>query len=60
MTRTNGLLQIECENLFLDPNLVIGVASLPDQYFDTSGKGKETFYSTLFGKHLPDYITKPS
>jgi len=55
--RTTMGASIECRDPFLDPNLVIGVASLPDQYFDTSGKGKKLLFNSV-GKHLPDYITK--
>lgn len=55
--RTTMGASIECRDPFLDPNLVIGVASLPDQYFDTEGKGKKLLFESI-GKHLPDYITK--
>jgi asparagine synthase (glutamine-hydrolysing) len=55
--RTTMGASIECRDPFLDPNLVIGVASLPDQYFNTSGKGKKLLFNSV-GKHLPDYITK--
>jgi asparagine synthase (glutamine-hydrolysing) len=55
--RTTMGASIECRDPFLDPNLVIGVASLPDAYFDTTGKGKKLLFNSI-GKHLPDYITK--
>jgi asparagine synthase (glutamine-hydrolysing) len=55
--RTTMGASIECRDPFLDPNLVIGVASLSDQYFNTSGKGKKLLFNSV-GKHLPDYITK--
>ena len=55
--RTTMGASIECRDPFLDPNLVIGVASLPDSYFDTAGKGKRLLFDSI-GKHLPDYITK--
>jgi asparagine synthase (glutamine-hydrolysing) len=55
--RTTMGASIECRDPFLDPNLVIGVASLPDQYFNTSGKGKKLLFNSV-GRHLPDYITK--
>ena len=55
--RTTMGASIECRDPFLDPNLVIGVASLKDSYFDTSGKGKMLLFNSI-GKHLPDYITK--
>jgi len=55
--RTTMGASIECRDPFLDPNLVIGVASLPDQYFNTSGKGKKLLFNSV-GKYLPDYITK--
>lgn len=55
--RTTMGASIECRDPFLDPNLVIGVASLQDSYFETSGKGKKLLFNSI-GKHLPDYITK--
>lgn len=55
--RTTMGASIECRDPFLDPNLVCGVASLPDQYFNTSGKGKKLLFNSV-GTHLPDYITK--
>lgn len=55
--RTTMGASIECRAPFLDPNLVIGVSSLQDAYFDTSGKGKKLLFNSI-GKHLPDYITK--
>lgn len=55
--RTTMGASIECRDPFLDPNLVIGVSSLPDKYFDTEGKGKKLLFDSV-GKHLPDYITK--
>ncbi len=55
--RTTMGASIECRDPFLDPRLVTGVASLPDQYFNTEGKGKKLLFDTI-GKHLPDYITK--
>ncbi|PZV79136.1 asparagine synthase (glutamine-hydrolysing) [Algoriphagus aquaeductus] len=55
--RTTMGASIECRDPFLDPNLVIGVASLSDSWFDTRGKGKKLLFDSL-GKHLPDYITK--
>jgi len=48
---------IECRDPFLDPNLVIGVASLPDHYFNTKGKGKKLLLESI-GLKLPEYITK--
>lgn len=55
--RTTMGASIECRDPFLDPNLVIGVASLNDEWFDTKGKGKKLLFDSV-GKHLPDYITK--
>ena len=55
--RTTMGASIECRDPFLDPNLVIGAASLEDQYFDSNGKGKKLLFNSI-GKHLPDYITK--
>jgi asparagine synthase (glutamine-hydrolysing) len=55
--RTTMGASIECRDPFLDPNLVVGVASLPDKYFDSEGKGKKLLFDSV-GKHLPDYITK--
>lgn len=55
--RTTMGASIECRDPFLDPNLVIGVASLEDSWFDTEGKGKKLLFDSI-GKHLPDYITK--
>lgn len=55
--RTTMGASIECRDPFLDPNLVIGVASLSDEWFTTTGKGKKLLFESL-GKHLPDYITK--
>lgn len=55
--RTTMGASIECRDPFLDPNLVTGVASLPDSHFDTKGKGKKLLFNSI-GKHLPDYITK--
>jgi asparagine synthase (glutamine-hydrolysing) len=55
--RTTMGASIECRDPFLDPNLVIGVASLPDQFFNTDGKGKKLLFDSI-GRHLPDFITK--
>lgn len=55
--RTTMGASIECRDPFLDPNLVIGAASLPDGWFSTEGKGKKLLFESV-GKHLPDYITK--
>ncbi|MBN3583017.1 asparagine synthase (glutamine-hydrolyzing) [Algoriphagus aestuarii] len=55
--RTTMGASIECRDPFLDPNLVIGVASLEDRYFDSEGKGKKLLFNSI-GRHLPDYITK--
>jgi len=55
--RTTMGASIECRDPFLDPNLVVGVASLKDEWFDTKGKGKKLLFDSV-GKHLPDYITK--
>lgn len=55
--RTTMGASIECRDPFLDPNLVVGVASLEDKWFDTEGKGKKLLFNSI-GKHLPDYITK--
>lgn len=55
--RTTMGASIECRDPFLDPNLVIGTASLEDKYFDSEGKGKKLLFNSI-GKHLPDYITK--
>lgn len=55
--RTTMGASIECRDPFLDPNLVVGVASLKDEWFDTKGKGKKLLFDSI-GKHLPDYITK--
>ncbi|MDN3204730.1 asparagine synthase (glutamine-hydrolyzing) [Algoriphagus sediminis] len=46
---------IECREPFLDYRLVTGIASLPDKYFSTKGKGKYLAMNTI-GKKLPDYI----
>jgi asparagine synthase (glutamine-hydrolysing) len=46
---------IECREPFLDFRLVTGITSLPDSYFDTSGRGKWLAMNTV-GKKLPDYI----
>jgi asparagine synthase (glutamine-hydrolysing) len=53
--RTTMGASIECRDPFLDPELVTGVASLPDNYFSSQGKGKLLLRSTI-GRHLPDYI----
>ncbi len=55
--RTTMGASIECRDPFLDPSLVIGVASLSDEWFSTAGKGKKLLFDSL-GKYLPDYITK--
>lgn len=55
--RTTMGASIECRDPFLDPNLVIGTASLSDAWFDTKGKGKKLLFQSI-GRHLPDYITK--
>lgn len=55
--RTTMGASIECRDPFLDPNLVIGVASMQDEWFDTKGKGKKLLFESI-GRHLPDYITK--
>jgi asparagine synthase (glutamine-hydrolysing) len=54
--RTTMGASIECRDPFLDPNLVMGIASLPDKYFDTQGKGKKLLFESV-RKQLPDYIT---
>lgn len=55
--RTTMGAAIECRDPFLDPNLVVGVASLPDEWFSTAGKGKKLLLNSI-GSHLPEYITK--
>ncbi|MBB6327768.1 asparagine synthase (glutamine-hydrolyzing) [Algoriphagus iocasae] len=55
--RTTMGASIECRDPFLDPNLVIGVGSLPDKYFHIRGKGKDLLMNSI-GKKLPEYITK--
>jgi asparagine synthase (glutamine-hydrolysing) len=55
--RTTMGASIECRDPFLDPNLVVGVASLQDSWFSTEGKGKKLLFDSI-GRHLPDYITK--
>ncbi|MGM0944188.1 MAG: asparagine synthase (glutamine-hydrolyzing) [Bacteroidota bacterium] len=53
--RTTMGASIECRDPFLDPNLVIGIASLGDDWFDTSGKGKKLLFESI-GQKLPDYL----
>lgn len=53
--RTTMGASIECREPFLDYRLVSGIASLPDSYFSTNGKGKWLSMNTI-GKKLPDYI----
>jgi len=53
--RTTMGASIECRDPFLDPNLVIGVASLGDEWFDTKGKGKKLLFDSI-GNQLPDYL----
>lgn len=53
--RTTMGASIECRDPFLDPNLVIGVGSLPDEYFHIKGKGKDLLMKSI-GKKLPEYI----
>ena len=55
--RTTMGASIECREPFLDYRLVTGIASLPDKYFSTKGKGKYLAMNTI-GKKLPDYIQK--
>ncbi|SFT40511.1 asparagine synthase (glutamine-hydrolysing) [Algoriphagus locisalis] len=54
--RTTMGASIECRDPFLDPDLVVGVGSLPDEYFHIKGKGKDLLMNSI-GKQLPDYIT---
>jgi asparagine synthase (glutamine-hydrolysing) len=53
--RTTMGASIECREPFLDHNLVVGLASLPDKYFNLNGKGKYVLMNSI-GKKLPDYI----
>lgn len=46
---------IECREPYLDYRLVTGAASLPDEYFNSKGKGKMLAMNS-FGKKLPTYI----
>jgi asparagine synthase (glutamine-hydrolysing) len=46
---------IENREPFEDKNLLTGVFSLGDQWFDTKGKGKKLLMESI-GKKLPDYI----
>ncbi len=55
--RTTMGASIECRDPFLDKNLVIGAASLPDEWFNIEGKGKRLLIESE-GRHLPEYITK--
>ena len=54
--RTTMGASIECREPFLDHNLVIGLASLPDKYFNLAGKGKYVLMNSI-GRKLPEYIT---
>jgi asparagine synthase (glutamine-hydrolysing) len=53
--RTTMGASIECREPYLDYRLVTGAASLPDQYFESKGKGKLLAMNS-FGKKMPDYI----
>ncbi|WPR77805.1 asparagine synthase (glutamine-hydrolyzing) [Algoriphagus sp. NG3] len=53
--RTSMGASIECREPYLDYRLVSGVASLPDGYFSSKGKGKLLSMKTV-GAHLPEYI----
>lgn len=55
--RTTMGASIECRDPFLDPNLLVGVASLGDEYFSSEGKGKFLLRNSI-GKKLPDFILK--
>ena len=48
---------IENREPFEDYRLYTGVFSLPDQWFDTKGKGKKLLMQSI-GKQLPTYITQ--
>jgi asparagine synthase (glutamine-hydrolysing) len=48
---------IENREPFEDFKLHTGVFSLPDQWFDTKGKGKKILMDSI-GKKLPEFITK--
>ncbi len=53
--RTSMGASIECREPYLDYRLVSGVASLPDGYFSSKGKGKFLSMKTV-GAQLPEYI----
>jgi asparagine synthase (glutamine-hydrolysing) len=53
--RTTMGASIECRDPFLDPNLVIGIASLGDEWFDTKGKGKKLLFDSI-GQKLPSFL----
>lgn len=53
--RTTMGASIECRDPFLDPDILTGVASLPDHFFTSDGKGKFLLRNSI-GKNLPDYI----
>lgn len=55
--RTTMGASLECREPFQDYRLVNGVASLPDRYFTSKGKGKYLLMDSI-GKKLPDYIRK--
>lgn len=55
--RTSMGASIECREPFQDFRLVNGVASLPDKYFSSKGKGKYLLINSI-GKKLPEYIQK--
>lgn len=53
--RTTMGASIECRDPFLDVNLVVGVGSLGDEWFNTKGKGKRLLFESI-GKKLPSYL----
>ncbi|MEP1953296.1 MAG: asparagine synthase (glutamine-hydrolyzing), partial [Algoriphagus sp.] len=52
--RTTMGASIECRDPFLDPKLLIGTGSLPDDCFTSKGKGKHLLLNSI-GKKLPNY-----
>lgn len=53
--RTTMGASIECRDPFLDYNLVVGIAGLGDEWFDTDGKGKKLLFESI-GQKLPSFL----
>jgi asparagine synthase (glutamine-hydrolysing) len=53
--RTTMGASIECRDPFLDYNLVVGIAGLGDEWFDTDGKGKKLLFDSI-GQKLPSFL----